>query len=319
MKEISATQYLKNHVSKKSTMESSEPLGSPLLYRITQPQNYIETVDIETTQRENTRLKARLQELQLDRLQRENEELERQIHQFGSTSTLERPSDAEPTNIAPLQAPVSISLANPPDLDGRFSFNDYDLPPLSIYVTREKALSALNQWGLRKGYGFSNAPSKPRGKGRMKAILACDRRQPKAAEAPMKEPQEGRNKGSQGTGCKFSLICLQTEDTTGWELKYRAPWKDPVTKEITNFCLHNHEPSSGIGSEHTSQRREQRKGERNQALLKQFNAGNKPRQIMSYLEKNYPNDLQSQEIFIIKLRQFVKKEKGGRAPLRHSL
>jgi hypothetical protein len=68
----------------------------------------------------------------------------------------------------------------------------------------------------------------------------------------MKEKGEGHNKGSSGTGCKFSVICRQSEDKKSWELKYRGLYKDPVTKAITNFCLHNHSPSSGTGGEYAS-------------------------------------------------------------------
>ena len=123
-------------------------------------------------------------------------------------------SNSIPLELSPLQASLPprrfFSFDNPPPIDQAiqdFSFDDYDLPPLGIYGTRAEALAALNQWGLGKGYSFSNALSKNKGNSTLKAIFGCDRKSIKPTPGPMKEKGEGYNKGLSGTGYKFSVIC----------------------------------------------------------------------------------------------------------------
>jgi hypothetical protein len=86
------------------------------------------------------------------------------------------------------------------------------LPPLSIYPSQKEALQALNDWGLSKGYGFSNAPLKQKKSGLKVAIFSCNRRYPKPVEGDIKEKGEGRNKSSRGYSCPFSVKCKETRE-----------------------------------------------------------------------------------------------------------
>jgi hypothetical protein len=126
---------------------------------------------------------------------------------------------------------------------------------LKTYTTKEEALVDLNAWGLAKGYAFSTERSKAKKKDTpLKVTFACDRREPKAVEQPRKAKGEGHNKAGKGEGCKFLVMCNQSKDKTSWSLQYRGPYKDPKTGNITNYCEHSHEPSSGTRLEHAIQR-----------------------------------------------------------------
>jgi MULE transposase domain len=292
------------------------------------------TSEIQALRDENARLRAQLQEIrEAQRLRQERDELMMEIEQLGvipnsqsiepsrSTNTLaSEPYIPIPTAPQPPQppqpeilraAPLPLPLADP--VWKEFSFDNYDLPPLGTYTSRKEALSAMNQWGLAKGYGFSNAPSKKKKSGFQKAIFACDRRYPKAEEADIKERGEGKNKSSRGCNCPFSVKCQESKE--GWILEYREPYQDPVTKAFTNFCVHNHRPASGTGLEIPAQRREQRKGERYEALVKQLNAGSKPRQILTYLDENFTEDMAiARDIYNV-ISHIRTQRKGGKSAI----
>jgi len=70
----------------------------------------------------------------------------------------------------------------------------------------------MNQWGLTKGYSFSNTPSKKKKSRFQKAIFACNRRYPKAEEADIKERGEGKNKSLRGYNCPFSIKCQESKE-----------------------------------------------------------------------------------------------------------
>jgi hypothetical protein len=92
------------------------------------------------------------------------------------------------------------------------------LPPVdTIYSSKKEALSALNQWGVSRGYSFTNANrSKPK-----KAYFGYNRKHLKALEQEMRGKSEGRNKSSQGTNCPFSIACCKVD--RGWKMEYRRP------------------------------------------------------------------------------------------------
>ena len=270
-------------------MEPIRPSQGSSPYPISQLENNVEVVDLQT---QNARLRAQLQQLQRDALERDNQELLRQIQEFRPNTTVPLPERAQASNSVPSQASTSqpptpvinstsaiLPLADPQWTD--FAFDRYDLPPTEpIYSSKADALAALNQWGLPKGYGFSTGSgTRPK-----KSYFSCDRRYPKPTEAEIKEQGEGKNKSSRGTNCPFSVACIQINQ--GWKLEYRKPWKDGDNAKI-NYCIHNHAPGSGTGMEIPAQRREQRKGEKSEAILKQFNSGAQPRKILRYLDKNF--------------------------------
>ena len=192
-------------------------------YRIFEPSNNVEIIDIEAMKAENERLKVQLQKIQVDKLRREREELQRQIAQLEGSITIAGPSNTQSSNPTLTDTPtvrIQPQFLPAPDPNRPFSFDDYDLPPIYTYTTREKAMANLNQWALKRDYGLSNAPSKSKGNRSRKAIIGCDRREPKAVEGPIKIPGEGKNKRSNGTGCKWSVI-LREEKGVGWYLRYR--------------------------------------------------------------------------------------------------
>jgi hypothetical protein len=138
-------------------------------------------------------------------------------------------------------------------------------------ATRAETLEDVNNWAKPQGYTFSNAPSRKKGNERRKVIFACDRREPKKEERPQKEKGEGHNRSGQSTQCKYSIICIENVDKTGWEIRYRKNWIDPKTNTATNFCTHDHPPSSGTGAEHAVHHAQQLEGERWETLVKSVN------------------------------------------------
>lgn len=273
---------------------------------------------ITNLQDQNSLLRAQLEKLQKEKLIREQQELQRQIEELGAIPTPNlpiftpiQPSSIEDSVPDSTASQPSLQLANPVWTD--FSFDNYNLPPTGIYSSRVEALSAVNTWALPKGYGFSQN-SKKYPDGRIRAFFRCDRRYAAVKAGKMKERGEGRNKSSKGCDCPFSLKCNEQKNGT-WKLEYREPWTDKSIDATTNYCMHNHRPSSGTGSEHASQRREQRQGVRYEALIKQLNAGSKPRHILTYLDKNHTNDMAiAQDIYNI-ISQIRSERRGGKSSI----
>jgi hypothetical protein len=115
---------------------------------------------------------------------------------------------ALPTNQIPFMYNRPILNTENGSNNTEFLFDNYDLPSLKKYTTRKEALDNINKWALLKGYIFSNAPLKKKGKGRVKAIFGCDRKWKKQEERPWKEKGEGRNKTRQAIEYKYLVICI---------------------------------------------------------------------------------------------------------------
>ena len=190
--------------------------------------------------------------------------------------------------------------------------NNSELPPIKSYSTREEALDDVNKWALPRGYAFTIRRSQSLGNERTKLLFGCDLKALKKVSAPMKEKGQGlRNKSSKGTGCNYSILCVQSLNKNSWEIRYREPWIDQSGTTIDYSC-HNHPPSSGTGVEHPVLRRTQLKGERRDAVEKQYNAGNKPRSIQSYLKTNFPRDLAVAQDIRNAVAEFKRSRKNGR-------
>lgn len=272
---------------------------------------------------QNAALKKRIEALEREREQTllaENENLQERLRVLES----QRPTAPRlsvdghepaagghvlPPREQPLPPPISpISGHSGP---APSPFDNYDLPPIKTYDTRDAALADVNKWALKRGYAFTNAPNKDKKSGRKKAIFGCDRKSLKAKEKPRKEKGEGHNKGSKGTGCKFSIICIETLYRTGWELRYREDWKDPQTGVTTNYCEHNHPPSSGTGTEHPVHRRLKRDELSGLSLLMaKHDSGSKPRTILSELDKNGDDLTTAQDIWNALRKVRVERKQG---------
>lgn len=164
-----------------------------------------------------------------------------------------------------------------------FNWPAFKMPPSQIHTSREEALDTVNTWARGQGFALTIERSKAKGKKPRVIYLSCDRREPPIKAAPMKGKGEGSNRGSRGTGCRFSIICVRKDNN--WEFKRRAP------NQGRDYCVHNHPQSSGTGDEHPILRyheREANGGAIRQAIIKQYNTGAKTRHIQEFLEVEHP-------------------------------
>ena len=262
-----------------------------------------------TLRSQNAILKAQVEQLERQRqvelaekliLQKRIQELQKQSIPSSNTppSSIQSSRQVTPLDSNDLFTDLSTSATttNPAQPHSTSTSSQSELPPIKTYSTREEALADINKWGLTKGWGFTIGSSTKKSSAngpRVKLIIACNRREAKKTAGPPKEggQQYGHNKSSRGTGCKFSLICIENIVGTSWELRYRKSYLNPSTGVTTDYCKHNHKPSaSGDGSEHPVQRRLDIKGEKTTAIVKQNTAGSKPRGIANYPDQNSKDD-----------------------------